>query len=217
MTRRTLPLILAAPLLLAAASFGGWAIISLDEVPDTVPVGKPVTLGFMVRQHGVDPLEDITPTIEARNGDRTVRATARPTGRRGHYSARLTLPVAGDWNTVIHSGFGRSRLTLVPLQATTAGAAPAPLSTHERGRRLFAAKGCASCHEHSEVPESGMIDMGPELTRLRFEPAYLARFLADPSIKPQTPGRGRMPDLDLSQAEITALVAFVNAERAARR
>ena len=35
---------------------GGWAVITLDELPGQVEANQPLEIGFMVRQHGVTPL-----------------------------------------------------------------------------------------------------------------------------------------------------------------
>jgi cytochrome c2 len=92
----------------------------------------------------------------------------------------------------------------------------APLSEPERGRRMFAAKGCVSCHVHRSVGITGeAANFGPELTNRRFSASYLTRFLADPSIKPPTNGK-RMPDLGLREKDIEPLVAFLNAGPAPR-
>jgi hypothetical protein len=82
---------------------------------------------------------------------------------------------------------------------------------------MFAALGCVTCHVHSAVPIAGELrDFGPDLTDRRFEAAYLARFLTDPSIKPSTNGK-RMPNLALREKDIGPLIAFINAERVADR
>ena len=77
---------------------------------------------------------------------------------------------------------------------------------------LFVAKGCLTCHVHGGVDMVGSMKVGPELTHLRFPADYLAKFLADPTIKPPTVQYARMPNLELTRADIAALVAFVNAE-----
>jgi len=116
---------------------------------------------------------------------------------------------------MIQSGWGRSRGTLIPIEAIdSTSRAPAPLAQPERGRRLFAAKGCVTCHVHGDVAIEGELQsFGPELTGRRFPPDYLARFLADPSIKPPVNGRNQMPNPQLKQPEIAAIVAFINGER----
>jgi hypothetical protein len=73
-----------------------------------------------------------------------------------------------------------------------------------------------TCHAYAESPVVDEVTrgrVGPELTGRRFPGDYLAKFLADPSIKPpQKPG-AVMPDLKLAPREIASLVAFINAER----
>jgi hypothetical protein len=54
---------------------------------------------------------------------------------------------------------------------------------------------------------------GPDLTDRRFPADYLAKFLADPSIKPPTNGMMRMPNPSLKEKDIAPLVAFINSER----
>ena len=80
------------------------------------------------------------------------------------------------------------------------------------GKALFAAKGCAQCHYNAAVPGSGKFSGAgpsspPDLTNRPLDPAYLRRWLKDPSaVKPNT----AMPTLGLSDDEIEALVTFLN-------
>jgi len=39
-------------LLVPTTLAGGWAVVTLDELPAQVVAEKSVTIGFMVRQHG---------------------------------------------------------------------------------------------------------------------------------------------------------------------
>ena len=91
------------------------------------------------------------------------------------------------------------------------------LTDAERGRRLFVAKGCITCHVHSAVDPEGTLQLkqvGPDLTTKRYAAEYLKLFLADPSIRPpSTPNGMRMPNLGLKPAEIAALAAFVNKDQ----
>jgi cytochrome c oxidase subunit 2 len=81
------------------------------------------------------------------------------------------------------------------------------------GKQLFSAKGCAQCHYHAAVPGSGKFSNAypgpaPDLTNRPGDPAYQRAWLRDPrAIKPTT----TMPNLNLSDAEIDALVAFLHA------
>lgn len=229
---RRLPLGILGSMLVAStvafAATGGWAVVTVKKIPDAWIAGKPLQLTWQVRQHGVSHLEGLQPTLEARAGSRRVRGTTwtfDEDGEKG-YRGRITFPEPGEWQVTIHSGFGRSRAVLIPWRVVdsvapvrgtveehlrTIGVAALPEA--ERGRRMFAAMGCVTCHVHRAVGIAGEVsDFGPDLTDRRFPPDYLARFLADPSIKPPTNGK-RMPSLALRDKDIAPLVAFINAER----
>jgi mono/diheme cytochrome c family protein len=106
-------------------------------------------------------------------------------------------------------------VTLLPLLAVEAGATPTPaVAQTDRGRRLFVAKGCVTCHRHGDV-ESETIEVGPELTGRRYPADYLSRFLANPEARTGRAEPGQMPNLRLKTPEIAALVAFLNTERQA--
>jgi mono/diheme cytochrome c family protein len=216
MARR--PYVLLLPALLLVPLFGrvmgGWATVTVEDVPDYVEASKPLPLTFMVRQHGVTPLKGIHPTIEARSGGNAARAAAEPGKETGQYTATLTLREPGDWTITINSGFGNSKLTLLPIRVIASGSpAPAALAADERGRRLFVSKACAGCHTRNDVDVGAGATIGPVLTGKRYEAAWLKRFLADPAANAPHTGAFRMPNLGLKQSEIAFLVAFVNAER----
>lgn len=206
-SRFTLPALLVLPLI--GAYGGGWAAIVVEDLPDYGVARQAMNLTFTVRQHGVSKLSNLQPRVEARaSGAPTATAAAQPGKDEGQYTVRLILPQAGQWTITIHSGFGNSRVTLEPVQVIEPTApAPAALLAGERGRRLFVAKGCVTCHLHRDVKGSGAVAAGPELTARRLAPEYLQRFLADPSI---TGNSNRMPNLNLKQPEIAALIAFLN-------
>lgn len=114
--------------------------------------------------------------------------------------------------------FLNSNLTLLPVKAIAAGN-PSLLSPteHERGERLFVAKGCLTCHRHDEVQGSGHLSRGPILTTKQYQGDYLTRFLADPAMARS--GRTttwEMPELNLTEQEIIALVAFINRDSQVR-
>ena len=184
---------------------GGWAVITVDDLPDVAEAGKPVVLSYMVRQHGMSPLDRLNGEIEATAGKLTARRSVGPlTSSRGHYRASITLPSAGEWAITIRSGFGKSDLTLLPLTVVAAGERLVrPVSDVDRGRRLFVAKGCETCHVQ--------IDVGPKLDGKRFDSTYIAGFLANP--KPPQAGKPAMPNLGLEQREIASLVAYLNGNR----
>jgi hypothetical protein len=77
---------------------GGWAVITLDEMPSNLVAGKPFTIGFTVLQHGRTPMTDLHPTITAAlNKEQELVMDAEPEGKPGHYVATVTLPLEGEW------------------------------------------------------------------------------------------------------------------------
>jgi hypothetical protein len=207
---------------------GGWTVVSVSKIPDAWIAGKPLQLSWQVKQHGEEPVYGLTPVLEARSGSRTVRGSAsefRERGERG-YRGVITFPSKGAWQVTINSGFGRTKAVLVPWEVVDSTTkvrgtvedhlgrlGVAPHTEAERGRRMFVAKGCVTCHVHSDVSIAGEAkDFGPNLTGKQFPPAYLSRFLTDPSIKPSTDGK-RMPNPGLREKDIGPLIAFINAGR----
>src|SRR5690349_4740642 len=75
---------------------GGWAVITLDELPMDVVAGEPLTIGFTVRQHGITLMDGLYPTVTAMpaKGD-SLLVNAEPDDRPGHYTATLTFPQEG--------------------------------------------------------------------------------------------------------------------------
>lgn len=229
--KRLSPIILGALLIVSVAGFkwmGGWAVVTVTKIPDAWVAGKPLQLTWQVRQHGMSPLHDLRPTLEAKSGSRVVsgRTWAFDEGGQKGYRGAITFPNPGDWQVTINSGFGRSRAVLVPWRVVdSVSQVRGTVETHlqkigvagfsepERGRRLFAAMGCVTCHTHRDVGIAGEVsDFGPDLTGRRFPSAYLAKFLANPSIKPPTNGK-QMPGMGLREKDIGPLIAFINAER----
>ena len=102
MTRRILfVLFIIAALLVFAipALAGGWAVVTLEELPTQVVAGEPVTLEFAVRQHGRALTPGYEPVIQAQNQatGESVRTTASPAERMGFYRVTLTFPSSGEW------------------------------------------------------------------------------------------------------------------------
>jgi hypothetical protein len=121
-----------------------------------------------------------------------VSAAAQPGASAGQYRATVTLPHAGAWTITVYSGFGNSNVTLLPLPAVGPGRAVAAVAAAERGRQLFVAKGCLTCHLHPEVSGSGVVKVGPDMTGRRFTGDYLQRHPAD-LLPPRWPGETRCP------------------------
>lgn len=197
-------------------NWGGWATVTVDDLPDYFVAGQPVRLSFVVRQHGMRPLDGLRPVVEATSGNANLSIDAMPAVSEltGRYVATLTVPRAGAWTVRIRSGFGNSEATLMPIQAVAAGAAAPALSDAERGRRLFLAKGCFSCHVNREVTTAHSLSIGPDLTGRRYPPEPLAKFLARPDSMRLTQVASAnafmMPRLGLKDREIASLVAMIN-------
>ncbi|MGH8622503.1 MAG: c-type cytochrome [Burkholderiales bacterium] len=188
---------------------GGWAVITVEDLPDYVVAGQPVTLTYSVRQHGQTLLRGLKGRIDAEAGRSSATAAASAGKSTGHYTATLTLPEVGAWTLTIRSGFGDSRVTLVPLEAIAAGTRLSrALPETERGRRLFVAKGCETCHRPGGA--------GPELAGRQLAADYVKVFIANPPATPRS-GTLPMPNLGLKEPEITALATVLATERRAQR
>lgn len=79
-----------------------------------------------------------------------------------------------------------------------------------QGEALFVAKGCITCHRHDGISYTrNLFVIGPDLSDYQSSPEFLRLWLRDPAqVRPQT----LMPDLELAEAEIEALLAFLNRE-----
>ena len=94
---------------------GGWAMVTLDSLPSAVHASETLHLGFMVRQHGVTPVnmaweEPLKPVLLANNpaSGETIRVEARQQGTVGHFVVEAIFPHPGTWHWSI---------TLEPLGA----------------------------------------------------------------------------------------------------
>ena len=98
-----LVLILSSALVIPVFA-GGWAVISLDELPVGVVAGEPYTIGFTVLQHGRTPMTSLYPIVTARlSNDEVLTFSAEPEGKPGHYTAALTFPIDGEWDWSIQA------------------------------------------------------------------------------------------------------------------
>ncbi len=95
---------LAAP---AAASAGGWATVEFDPPPDDLAPGEPWRVQLEVLQHGVTPLEGVTPRVivTPRGGSAEKTFPARATGKPGVYRATVVFASEGTWRYRVDDGF----------------------------------------------------------------------------------------------------------------
>jgi cytochrome c oxidase subunit II len=78
----------------------------------------------------------------------------------------------------------------------------------EEGRHAFVRNGCHGCHTVRGVGTP----IAPDLSRVgaKYRAEYLARWLRDPSyLRPST----HMPAIELTEADIAALAAFLAAQQ----
>jgi hypothetical protein len=107
--KKLLLVLAVAAIAVPGASGGGWATVGLSSLPAGTPSGGKWSVDMTVLQHGVTPLQGITPVITIRNGDgqsRQFRGT--PTGESGVYHADVVFPSAGTWSYEIWDGFSRA-------------------------------------------------------------------------------------------------------------
>jgi hypothetical protein len=106
MRRIALVLVLAVLVPAEVARAGGWATVELGEPPSGLVAGTPWRVELIVKQHGITPMADVSPSIRIVNNNGVVRQfAARPTGRVGTYVAEVTFPSSGTWRARIFDGF----------------------------------------------------------------------------------------------------------------
>lgn len=103
---------------------GGWAVVTLDELPAEVVANQPVAIGFVVRQHGQTPMAGLSPLVKAVHGEtqKKVEVSAKAEGAVGHYVATLSFPEPGEWRWWVEAFTGNQPmppLQVGPLEAVT--------------------------------------------------------------------------------------------------
>ncbi len=207
------------------AGLGGWAVVTVENPPDHLVAGESYRMEFTIRQHGVEPKKGLKPALLLRRvgsvqpvGETTVPATN--TAIAGRYVVAFTVPEADRLTLTVKSGFGPSELTLMPIPVLRPGQARPTPSSSDRGRQLFVAKGCGTCHVNGDVPEferdNRSYKIGPELTDRRLEAGYVRQRLTNPRSLPAIgTGNVRMPDLGLAANEVDALVTLLTGPKQA--
>src|SRR5262249_29698328 len=111
---------------------GGWAVITLDELPTDVVADKSLTIGFMVLQHGRTPMTDLKPTVTAKlpKGEQ-LTFFAAPKGKPGHYTAVLTFPQDGNWEWSIQAFTMDQKMPVLNVSASSTGTVSQPVAKSE--------------------------------------------------------------------------------------
>ncbi len=214
-------LAVAQTVIAALLALGGWAVVTVKDLPEYFVAGQQYTIEFQVRQHGRQLLGDLRPQLVVSRSERRlggliggkdqneISAVAR--APEGNYAVTFTAPAAERVFLTIKTGFGNNELRLYPQPVVAAGASRAPMSAADRGQVLFVAKGCNTCHANADLvnrPENVAVTVGPALDGRRLARPYVIE-------KVKNPASQNMPDLGLSDAEISALAAFLTGERPA--
>lgn len=219
--RHTLGMFAIGMLLLPATPtpFGGWTVITVRGLPEHLQVGTPTKLEFAIRQHGRTLMNDRSPTVTLRKAgggflSKKQRIAVVRAPEAGRYVATVTPEEAGMVEITIDADWYGSDVTLVPMRVVARGEEPAPLAAHDRGRQLFVAAGCVTCHAKLDDPQLGdrkAIPVGPPLTGRQFPVEWLAQKIADPArLRVGTGQDALMPQLGLSEQDISAVVSYVN-------
>lgn len=126
---------LTAVLALALSSpafAGGWAVTTLDSIPDRFDAGQTYSIGYTIRQHGVTPITVDRTEIRITHGDsgKSLAFPGAPEGPVGHYVAKLTIPAAGSWTWEVTQGpFAAQPLGTLTVPISGPAAAPPAAAT----------------------------------------------------------------------------------------
>ena len=203
---------LAAAIIAGLVAMGGWAVVTVKDLPEYFVAGQRYTIEFQVRQHGRTLLSGLRPQLvieSAATRDVVIPAVAR--SAEGTYAVTFTAPTAGQVQFTIRSGFGNSELRLYPQTVVAAGGSRPAMAARDRGQMLFVAKGCNTCHVNSDLtdrPANQTITAGPELGGRHLAREYVVQ-------KMKNPASQIMPDLGLTDAEAAAIAVFLSGDRAA--
>jgi hypothetical protein len=104
MRRLLICLALAALALPASALAGGWATAGLPP-PDDVEAGGTWNAQITILQHGMTPLNGVSPTVTIRQGSTVKTFEATPAGEPGKYVAKVVFPSGGRWTYEVYDGF----------------------------------------------------------------------------------------------------------------
>ena len=122
--------LIALCLTFVSALAGGWAVITVENLPGEVRAGENMHLEFSVRQHGRELTSHVTPVLRAHNpatGESlTVDAAALP--QKGYFAVDVIFPSEGQWQVSLDPVVLAGQLDLLPLTVLPA-AAPSLNST----------------------------------------------------------------------------------------
>jgi hypothetical protein len=126
MRRLLIGLTLAALALPAGATAGGWATAGLGPPPDGMGPGDTWNAQITILQHGLTPLNGVSPTVTIRKGSTAKTFKATPAGEPGKYVAQVVFPSGGRWTYEVYDGFtqyGGAKTHTFPAVTVASGSA----------------------------------------------------------------------------------------------
>lgn len=97
--------VIATLALTMTTAAGGWATVEMDKPVTRFEVDRPLTMEFMLLQHGNKPADWTTTYLEASNAEtgETLRVDAEADTEAGRWSVTVTFPSAGTWDWAIQT------------------------------------------------------------------------------------------------------------------
>ena len=109
---------------------GGWAVVTLDELPSNVVAGEPIRIGFTVLQHGKTRMTNLEPSITAKlSFVEKLVVHAESEGKPGHYAATITFPKEGEWEWSIQAFTMDQPMPVLSVAAPSATSASQQVKT----------------------------------------------------------------------------------------
>ena len=102
---RLIPLLLVLLAVPLAASAGGWALTSFDELPTSFEAGETYELSYTILQHGQSPVDVFSTSVFITDSAGNVTEfEAIRTGSVGHYTVEVTFPEGGTFSWSVSQG-----------------------------------------------------------------------------------------------------------------
>ncbi|MCA1734788.1 MAG: hypothetical protein LC739_01340 [Actinobacteria bacterium] len=119
------PILFVLVTLPLAASAGGWALTSFDEMPTEFAAGETYDLSYTILQHGKTPVDvGSTSVLVTDSGGKVTEFEATSTGEVGRYTVQVTFPESGTFTWQVSQGpFQAHDLGSVDVAGATAAAA----------------------------------------------------------------------------------------------
>jgi hypothetical protein len=114
---------LLALALFAPTMAGGWAVTTVEGVPDDIVAGATYDITYTMLQHGDKPVDMANTGIVVYppDGGAPLIFQGTPTGEPGQYTAQVTFPTAGAWRwEADQGGFGPFPLGTLPVTEASA-------------------------------------------------------------------------------------------------